>query len=191
MIGYLKGSIVDKNEKSLILLVGNVGYKIHSPHPVLAEEAIGKELSLYIHTSVKENDISLYGFLSKEELDLFEKLISVSGVGPKIGLEIVSSPAHLIKTAILNRDIQTLSKVKGLGKKTAEKITIELKNKITPSYQKGDKDDPEINQVNQEAVMALESLGYERFHILKIMTKLPEEIKETEDIVKFVLKSQS
>ena len=189
MIGYIKGIIIDKSEKSLLLLAGNVGYKIYTTAQINAEEVIGKNSEFYIHTFVKENDISLYGFLTKEELEMFEKLISISGIGPKIALEILSTPLNLLKTAILGSDIETLSKIKGLGKKTAERISIELRNKITVSSP-SNQGEISTDSINQEAVLALESLGYERFYILKSLSKLPRELKETEEIIKFVLKNQ-
>lgn len=189
MIGYLKGSIVEKDEKSLIVLAGQVGYKVQGSSALVAQQKIGNSVDLHIHTSVKENDISLYGFAKKEELVFFEQLIGVSGIGPKIALEVLSAPLSLVQKAIMESDAATLSKIKGLGKKTAEKLCLELRNKVTPSRLTPETQPHRSAADSEEAVMALEGLGYERFHILKVMASLPANVKGTEEIVKYVLKN--
>lgn len=189
MIAYLSGLTIDKTDKSLIILVGGVGYEVFTPTSLLAEVKLDEKIHVFTHTAVKEDDLSLYGFKTKEELSFYRKLLTVSGIGPRMGMEILSAPLPLVKTAILSEDISTLTKIKGLGKKTAERLCLELKNKIelqidlqAPSTEAG---------VQEDAVLALESLGYERYHILKFMTKLPAEVKETEEIVKYFLKTSS
>ena len=190
MIGYINGLIIDKTEHSLLVLAGAIGYKVSVPTELAAEVRIDDKVQLYIHTAVREDDISLYGFLKKEELSFFNQLISVSGIGPKMALEILSVPVHMTQNAILNNDTAMLTKIKGLGKKTAERVILELKNKITPVTLEGiSSEGPK--SVNEDAILALESLGYERFHIIKAMSGLPKEVKETEEIVKYFLKNAS
>ena len=189
MIGYINGLIIDKNDKSLLVLAGNIGYKIFTTAELVASSKIDAKIQLYIHTAVREDDISLYGFLKKEELEFYEQLLSVSGIGPKMALDILATPIHLTKSAIVNGDTGLLTKIKGLGKKTAERVILELKNKITPTTTSDGK--PMISSVNEDAILALESLGYERFQVIKAMAELPKDIKETEDIVKYFLKTSS
>ncbi|MBN1258697.1 Holliday junction branch migration protein RuvA [Candidatus Peregrinibacteria bacterium] len=186
MIGYLSGLIIDKDEKHLLVLAQSVGYKVAATTDLLAMAQIDHKIQLFIHTTVREDDISLYGFAKKEELKFFEQLIGVSGVGPKTALEILSTPLHLTQHAIVAEDAAFLSKIKGLGKKTAERLVLELKNKVSPAYTKSGKRAP---AVNEEAIQALESLGYARFEVVKAMAELPREIKETEEIVKYFLKT--
>ena len=187
MIAYLSGLIIDKTEKSVIILVSGVGYEVFSTTTLLSEAKIDEKIHVFTHTAVKEDDISLYGFKQKEELAFYRKLLSVSGIGPRMGMEILSAPLNLVKNAILSEDIATLTKIKGLGKKTAERVCLELKNKIEMQMDVGAS--TSTSQVHEDAVLALESLGYERYQILKSMTKLPPEIKETEEIVKYFLKT--
>jgi holliday junction DNA helicase RuvA len=186
MIAYLTGLVLGKNEKSLIVLAQSVGYKVHAPTEVLAKAEEDQKIQLYIHTAVREDDIALYGFFKKAELDFFEQLISVSGIGPKTALEILSAPIHMTQNAIVGGDISTLTKIKGLGKKTAERLILELKNKIVPislkSLAKG------AAAYNEEAVEALVSLGYEKIHVMKALNDLPATVTKTEDIVRHFLK---
>ena len=187
MIGYLSGLIIDKNEKSLLVLVQGIGYTVTVSSDLLSLSKMDEKVHLFIHTAVREDDISLYGFQKKEELSFFNKLLSVSGIGPKVAMDILSSPLHMTQNAILSEDIAILTKIKGLGKKTAERLCLELKNKIEPvTTQSGSNAKaPE----HEDAILALESLGYERYHVVKAMMKLPGEITETEEIVKYFLKT--
>ncbi len=186
MIGYLNGLIIDKDEKSLLVLAQSVGYKVFTTTKCIAEARTDQKIQLYIHTAVRDDDISLYGFLKKEELVFFEQLISVSGVGPRMALDILSTPIHIAQQAILNSDTDLLTKIKGLGKKTAERLVLELKNKITPVSAGGEQ--MSSATYNEEAVEALVSLGYEKFHVIKALTALPSEVSETEDIIRHFLK---
>ena len=189
MIGYINGLIIDKDEKSILVLAGNIGYKAFVPTELLANVKIDTKIQLYIHTAVREDDISLYGFLKKEDLQFYEQLIGVSGIGPKVAMDILATPIHMTQSAIINGDTALLTKIKGLGKKTAERLILELKNKITPATTADGK--PAITSVNEDAILALESLGYEKFQIIKAMSKLPKEVTETEEIVKYFLKSST
>jgi len=190
MIGFLAGHIIDKTEKELILLVAGVGYQLSVTNDLLAQSPLNQKLELFIHTAVKEDDISLYGFKTKDELTFYRQLLNVSGIGPRMGMEILSSPVHLIKRAIVSEDIATLTTVKGMGKKTAERLCLELKNKVDIGVVQ-DAENSALKTVHEEAIMALEGLGYERYHIVKSLQKLPEDLKDTEAIVKHFLKSGS
>lgn len=187
MIAYLSGLIIAKTDRSLIILVSGIGYRVFATNDILAEVKNGEVVELFTYTSVKEDDISLYGFRNQEELDFFQKLLTVSGIGTKMGMEILSCPMSMTKNAILTQDIATLSKIKGLGKKTAERLCLELKNKI--ELVMGESGKGNASGIHEDAILALESLGYDRFQILKVMPSVPKELTETEEIVKYFLKS--
>ncbi len=114
MIGYLKGQILQKHKKYFLLNVNNVGYKVFASDALLPDIEAGEEIELYIYTNVKEDAIALYGFREEKEQHLFEKLISISGIGPKVGLDIMGSPLYIIQNAILNNDPKLLTEIKGI-----------------------------------------------------------------------------
>lgn len=133
MISFLVGTIEDKQENSLLLDVGGVGFEMSiSSNTFSALPMVGESVKVLTYMSVREDDISLYGFSSKEEKDLFIKLISVSGIGPKVAISILSGlTLNALSIAIANKDVKMLSKIKGLGAKTAERICVELKDKVS------------------------------------------------------------
>lgn len=189
MIGYLAGLIIDKDQRSLTVLTGGVGYRVFVTTDLMAEAKADHKVQLFIHTTVREDDISLYGFLRKEELKFFEQLLSVSGIGPKIAMDILATPVSLTKNAIVSEDIGLLTKIKGLGKKTAERLCLELKNKIEPVLSTSGSAGSSSSAGQDDAVLALESLGYERYQILKFMGDVPAHLTQTEEIVKYFLKA--
>lgn len=182
MIGFLTGTVFDVNADHLILLTGGVGYKVLTPLSLLV--TVGKEdtLSLYIHTHVREDQLTLYGFLSESELFTFEKLISVSGIGPKSALSMLSTNApSSLAFAIENGDAETLSHTPGVGKKTAEKIILELKGKL--SHLISGTENKELEEVR----LALEALGYSSKEIHNALKKIDTENKTTSTIIKEAL----
>jgi len=159
MISSLRGRLVARGEDHVIVEVGGLGFKVHTPTPFLRQEArVGHEVSLFTHLHLREDDVSLYGFESEEELALFRLLLSVSGVGPKLALAILSTiPPNSFRTAVAQGDLELLSQVPGIGKRTAEKIVLYLKDKVgverlVPAAALSPKD--------REAVEALTALGY-------------------------------
>ncbi len=190
MIGYLQGTIQKKLPKSIIVNTGNVGYIVNIPTPLLEKSSDGKMLELYTYTKVREDDISLYGFLTVEELEFFKTMINVNGVGPKIALEILSQDIQKTKAAILSNNILYLSKIPGIGKKTAERIIVELKNKLDwVDSMRLHGNLAESEETNEEAIEALVGLGYQRFEVAKILKKMPESVTTTEEIVTYFLKN--
>ncbi len=190
MIGYLKGKILVKHEKYFLLDVGNVGYKVFASNALLPELENKQEIALYIYTNVKEDAITLYGFKDEKEQLLFEKLISISGIGPKVGLDIMGSPLYIIQNAILNNDPKLLTEIKGIGKKTAERLILELKNKvdfIDFGMQNAPKE--ELPTIDEDVISALEGLGYEKYQIIKHFQNLPKEVEKTEDKIKWFLQN--
>jgi Holliday junction DNA helicase RuvA len=183
MIGHLKGTVIHSDLKSLILDVSGVGYKIYTNTTVLDKNK-EKTLELWTYLAVRETALDLYGFETKDELDFFELLISVSGIGPKSAMGILSiATLQNLRHAISTGDTSHLTKVSGIGKKNAEKIVIELKDKlgglsIDMSHSiKGDVD----------ALEALQSLGYGEREVREALKKVVD-AKDTGDKVKKALK---
>lgn len=184
MIAYLKGKILKKIDKGIILDTGNVGYLIHLSAPLLEEILLQQEKEFFIHSQIREDAFDLYGFDKIEDLDFFKSLISVNGIGPKIALEILSTSVEKIKNAIVNEELGYLCKIPGIGQKTAKRLILELKGKIDIDLGK-----ETIDDFNHDAVEALIKLGYQRHHITKNLKELPKEIKKAEDIITYFLKN--
>lgn len=186
MIGYLQGKILDIRGNLLTLLVGGVGYLVHiSPytHGKLAEK---EEANLYIYTHVREDALQLYGFLECAELEMFELLISISGIGPKVGLSILAiADPKTIRTAIVNRDPSILTSVSGVGKKTAERVIIELQNKVSDL----DIHDAGSALADQEAIEALMALGYSVGQARDALKAVPEDITDISTRIRKALQS--
>ncbi len=182
MIGFLQGKVHSTNNSSLILDVNGVGYRIFAPLPVLVSVIKDVPLSLFIHTHVREDHIILYGFKDENELFLFEKLTSVSGIGPKSALAMLSvhSPSSL-SDAIERSDAEALSHTPGVGKKTAEKIILELKGKLSHLIGK------EMNDTTLEVRLALEALGYSAKEIHAALQDINTDKKTTSTIIKEAL----
>ncbi|MEN9881497.1 MAG: Holliday junction resolvasome DNA-binding subunit [Candidatus Parcubacteria bacterium] len=183
MIGFLRGILLFTANNTLLIDVHGVGYKVSTPLSVATSAEEGKELSLFIHTHVREDQISLYGFGTRDDVFLFEKLIGVSGIGPKSALAMLSvhSPSSLAD-AIEKSDADTLSHTPGVGKKTAEKIILELKGKI--SHLITGKEDTDTTL---EVRLALEALGYSSKEIHETLKHLVTENKTTSTLIREAL----
>lgn len=187
MIAYLKGKVLKKNEKNIILNTGNVGYCINLSSTGLNEIKEGQEKEFYIQSIIREDAFELYGFESYKELTFFKKLISVNGVGARIAIDVMNVPLEKIKGAIISEDSAFLSKIKGIGPKTAKRIVLELKNKLEDEEFDREYKGLELS-INQEALEALNKLGYQNQQISKILSELPKEIQTTEDIITYFIK---
>lgn len=184
MIRYLKGTVQDKEDRTIILLTNGVGYQICVSNEVLFSEE--NELSLYIHSHIREDQFALYGFRTKKELKFFELLLTINGVGPKMAMEILNEPAELIQNAIFSGNINELLKISGVGKKTAERIILELKGKVEPSETSGRSHGTVKNtSVNPDVIVALERLGYKRNQIEKILSETDS--LNAEEAIRFFL----
>ena len=163
MIGYLNGKLVSFEDGTVILSAGGVGFEIACSSSAYAKLVGDGGGEVYTYTAVKEDGISLYGFISPEEKKAFINLISVSGVGPKMGIAVLSQMnLSSLKTAISAGDIRTLSGIKGLGKKTAERIILELKDKMGDGFTSAE-DGAAVSftvSSDPDAVAALTSLGF-------------------------------
>jgi Holliday junction DNA helicase RuvA len=187
MIAYLNGTVQKNLTDSLIVTSNGVGYLVFSNNQVLSEYEEQDTIELYIHTAVKEDDIKLFGFKTLEELKLFKLLISVSGVGPKTALEILNNPINSIKYAISNGDSALIVNTKGIGKKTAERIIVDLKEKIVPIDKPEEYTTP--NEIDKDAVKALTNLGYRHHQIIQTLKNIPEDIKDTESVIRYFLQN--
>ncbi|MFA5132239.1 MAG: Holliday junction branch migration protein RuvA [Candidatus Paceibacterota bacterium] len=182
MIGFLRGKALISNESAVLLDVSGVGYRVHCPLPLLVSVTVGQEMSLYIHSHIREDQFTLYGFKDELDLFLFEKLIGVSGIGPKSALAMLSvhSPAS-IADAVEREDVSALSHTPGVGKKTAEKIILELRGKL--SHLVGTKE----TDTTYEVRLALETLGYSSKEIHDVLQKLHVDKKTTSALIKEAL----
>lgn len=186
MIAFLSGKVIGKQERTIVLNVNGIGYLVHVARGAAEKINEGSELSLYIHTHVREDDISLFGFGSREEWGFFKLLLTVSGVGPKSALEILNAPIDRIKQAIVKKDTAPLTQIPGIGKKTAERIIVDLQGKIKEEliYEKiEDGDVP----VREDIMHALIALGYHRNQVIHGLKKIPVEIDSEEAIIKYFL----
>ncbi len=176
MIGYITGTIKNIDEKSLTILTsGGVGYKVFTTINTLLSKIENEKMELLIHTIVKEDALDLYGFESKDELSIFEKLITVSGVGPRSALTMLSiSSVQNIAFAIENGDANMLSGIPGIGKKTCEKIIIELKGKLSEFIKHSPVDSKFAEE--SDARLALSSLGYNEKDINNAINNLKNEL---------------
>lgn len=160
MIGSIRGKIALKTEKFILVETGGVGYKISiSPDTLSKTSKIGDDIFLFIHTHVREDALDLYGFLNLKELEFFEMLINVSGIGPKGALAILGiASIETLERAIGTGDTSYLTKISGIGKKTAEKIVIELRDKLSEKV-KNSREEGSL-QGELDVLEALKSLGY-------------------------------
>lgn len=187
MIAYLKGTIKYKDETSIILLVHDVGYKIAVVVDIVNNKKIGEEAELYIHEHLREDADDLYGFKTIDELKFFEDMIAVSGVGPKSAMSILSRyQADDVKKSIIHGDTSLLTKVSGIGKKTAERLILELKNKISVAGDKGEYQ-PHMD-LDDDAISALMSLGYHKSQAVQALSKVDKKLS-LEEKVKQALKN--
>ena len=180
MIGALKGTVAQlEADYCIIDTAGGVGYRVFMPGAHLAQLTMGKEIRVHVHTAVREDAIMLYGFLSREYYDLFEILLTVSGVGPKMALGILSAiKPDAFYLAVRNKDVKMLVKLPGVGKKTAERMLLELKDKISGSAGGTDEIQETVEAGGSgavaEAIEALVSLGYTNSEIMPVLKQIPD-----------------
>ena len=193
MISYIKGDVKAINEEGFIIETNNIGYFINSTLTSLSNIQINNEYKIYTSMQVREDDISLYGFYSKDELEMFLLLISVSSIGPKIAIGMLSSiSADEIKLAIVNNDIDKLTDAKGIGKKTASRIILELVDKVKkmaiPDLDKVETVNPVKNNDIEVAREALKNLGYMENDIARVLNELKDTDLSLEGLIKESLK---
>ena len=187
MIGYINGNIIFSGDKYVILDVGGIGYKVYiSPDTVSSISAQGNA-KLWTHLVVREDALDLYGFLDQKELDFFKLLIGISGIGPKGALGIMSvAPVETVLSAIGTGDTSYLTKVSGIGKKNAQKIILELKDKIG-NLISTEQTDVGLHE-DIDVIEALRSLGYKERDAREALQKLSPNIKGTSQKITEALK---
>ena len=193
MFAYVKGSLEGKANNYVVIDVSGIGYKIFMSETAIENLGeIGDQVKVYTHYHVREDDISLYGFLTNEELRMFELLISVSGVGAKSAITMLSniSPSSFA-LAVISNDTTKLVKIPGIGAKTAARIVLELKDKLktedsinnskaSKEIKEAIKDDDKVS----EAISALQVLGYNKKEIEKAFEKLDKDTLSVEDLIR-------
>ena len=204
MIAYLKGEVVEIEEEKLILECGDIGYNISMPASALdGTLRPGQEVKIHTHLHVREEAMQLYGFLTRDDLKMFRMLLGVSGIGPKAALGILSGlSADELRFAVLSDDIKTISRAPGVGKKTAQKMILELKDKLdlqeafdikTMHVQEASQAETgDLVDAKKEAVQALTALGYsgsEALRAVKQVDVTPD--MNVEEILKQALKKMN
>lgn len=173
MIARIRGTVVGKDERSIIVETGGIGYRVFTAASVCACVKEGEEIRLFTYLAVREDAMELFGFAAAADLALFEQLLSVSGIGPKSAMNVISSSgAETVRRAIASQDPSYLTKVSGVGKKTAEKIVLELRDRVQHAESDGSGTTAE-----SEALDALVALGYS--------------IRDTRDIVRAISRKES
>jgi Holliday junction DNA helicase RuvA len=164
MIAHLRGRLITRHPNQAIVDAGGVGYDVTISVPTFSElPPLGGEVSLHIHTHVREDQIALYGFLRPEEKQLFEKLLTVSGIGPKLAITILSGmPTDEMVNAIRGNDVVRLTKIPGIGKKTAERMVLELRDKLAVAGNEPAAVMPSFSALQEDVLSALVNLGYQR-----------------------------
>ena len=182
MIAYIKGSLEEKNTDFVVIDVNGMGYKVYMPKTSINElENLGNIIKVHTFLKVREDDVSIYGFKTKEELNMFELLISVGGIGAKIAVSILSEiKPSKFALAVITNDVNLLKKLPGIGPKTAQRIILELKDKIkTEEAMEENADEKVFNEEDyEELIQALQVLGFKRFEINTILPKITSESLE-------------
>ena len=200
MIAFVRGTAVDMTENSVIVETGGIGYEIYMTGTDLSQIHMGEEVKIHTYFNVREDAMQLYGFWHKDDLQVFRLLLSVNGIGPKAALGVLSGlSADELRFAVLSDDVKTLSRAPGIGKKTAQKLILELKvklkledafeKKLMHEQENADLNDTDFHDGRQEAVEALTALGYSSSEALKAVHKVTDvDPGDVEAILKAALK---
>ena len=185
MIGYIEGDVKALRTGNAIVQVGGIGYKVSSTKEVLSRLSPGSHVALWTRLAIREDSHDLYGFATEEELRLFELLLTVSGIGPKSALAVLDTVSvETLRSAVSQGRAEYLTKVSGIGKKTAEKIVLELREKVGASTQGLD----EAMKGDIEALEALRALGYSTNEARDTLRKVPSQYANSNDRLREALK---
>lgn len=191
MISYLKGKILNRGANFIILRVGDVGYKIFVNAGMLADFNVGAEAEIYTHQHVREDALDLYGFKSMEELEMFEMLLSISGIGPKSALGVLSvGSVEDIKESISSGDPHLLTKVSGIGRKTAERVVLELREKVG-QIADGRRQTANGRNFSGDEIDALMALGYSMQQAREALRSVDKNVKDSGERIREALKRLS
>ncbi len=184
MFGSIRGKITSISINRSLVEVGGLGFLVYSTNSFLSKIKVGEEVHFWTHTAVRENDISIYGFEKEEELSMFESLLNVSGIGPKSALAILSvAGIGTLEDAIVSGNTSVLTKIGGIGKKTADKIILELSGKIATS-----KNMSEAMRDDLDVFEALKALGYREYQITETLKEMPKDMEGANEKIKHALK---
>lgn len=192
MIHHLKGQLIEKNPTYLVIACNGVGYMVHISLHTFSLIPDSENISIYTHLQVKEDSHTLYGFYQKSERDIFRLLISVSGVGTSTARTMLSSlEPNQVREAIANADVPTIQSVKGIGAKTAQRVILDLKDKILKVYGDDEVFVPQDNTIKEEALSALETLGFARKQATRVVDKILKDSTSptVESTIKMALKN--
>lgn len=192
MITHIRGKLVEKNPTFVIIECNGIGYFLNISLHTYSKISDSEAIRLYTYLSVKEDSHTLFGFADKVEREIFKLLISVSGVGNSIARTMLSSMSpEQIQHAIASEDVATIQSVKGIGAKTAQRLIIDLRDKIVKTYQITEDSILPNNTIKEEALSALEVLGFSRKQVEKLVQKIVQEAPDTtlENIIKQALKN--
>lgn len=193
MYEYIIGKVVNVYEDYLVIENNGIGYKIYSTNNLISKLDKSNDIKIYTYLDVREDEMLLFGFSSKEEKEMFELLLLVSKVGPKTAIGVLSTLSLKdIKLAILSNNVAVLCKAPGIGKKTANRIILELKDRINDTVDESSEFDLKYDDnCMDEAIRALTVLGYTKKEIDNVMFKIDTKELDTEDIIKVALKKLS
>lgn len=188
MIASLQGKLAHRGKDYVIVQVGGVGFQVFVPQTLLdSSPRPGQEVILFTHLHVRENELTLYGCSSEEELAIFRLLLGVSGIGPKVALSILSFlPPDRLEAAIAQEDVATLARVPGIGPKTAKKLVFDLKDKVSAEVAPGIPA-PALTEADADLIAALTSLGYSVAEAQEALRALPREPLPLEEKVRLAL----
>jgi Holliday junction DNA helicase RuvA len=188
MIARVQGRVESQESNALIVAVNGLGLRVLVPGPCAAAAEVGEPVVLFTYLHVRENELSLYGCATEEELLLFEQLLSVSGIGPKLAMSMLSAmSAEALCRAISQEQPGLLSRVPGVGKRTAEKIVFDLKDKVAAAV--GPTGVAQLTDADAEVIEALTGLGYSVVEAQRAVQSVPRDVTEVEDRLRIALAS--
>ena len=197
MIGHLKGKIISKSPPEVILEVQGIGYEVLCPMSTFYElDNLSDDVLLFTHLSIKEDAHTLFGFITKDEKNVFRELIRVNGVGPKVALAILSNlSVHSLVECISTEDADLLAKTPGIGKKTALKLIVELQDRLskldlTGSLANSSEIKQNSNPNSKQAIEALQSLGFKTKEANRMVSKIDDQDLSTEQLIRLALQNK-
>ena len=195
MIGYVKGTVSHLVADHCFIDVQGIGYRVFVASATRQKLSVGKVATLFTHMHVREDAILLYGFYTQDEYDLFLTLLSINGIGPKVAMGILSAiDPNQFRIAISTKNLGMLTKLPGVGKKTAERMILELKDKIGVLADEGTIETDALGasgDIVDEAIQALLALGYNQNEIIPIVKKVGKNAQSVEDLIKLALREFS
>ncbi len=197
MIGHLKGKIISKSPPEVLLEVQGIGYEVLCPMSTIYElDNLSDDVLLFTHLSIKEDAHTLFGFITKDEKNVFRELIRVNGVGPKVALAILSNlSVHSLVECISTEDADLLAKTPGIGKKTALKLIVELQDRLSKlnlvgSTANSSETKQNSNPNSKQAIEALQSLGFKAKEANRMVSKIEDQELSTEQLIRLALQNK-